>query len=139
MLTNDLNNLMKLYSMRGIEDWKKKTERRFLKEVGRHIPSSAVAVDEEDVRRMICRVFCNQDFKKQFIPMPKCSDPSVDWCFFLPVKINQGNNEYLRLFLLVKYKGYNWLGFRFEGDSQFSPKVLSNSGIFRVNCRWLYP
>ena len=120
MLTSDLNNLMKLYSMRGIEDWKQKTKTRLQKEVGRHIPSSAVAVDEEDVRKMICRVFCNQDFKKQFIPMPKCSDPSVDWCFFLPVKINQKNNGYLRLFLLIKYKEHNWLGFRFEGGRQSS-------------------
>lgn len=120
MLTNDLNNLMELYSMRGIEDWKQKTEKKLRREVSRHISSSAVAVEEKDVRKMICRIFCNQDFKNQFIPMPKCSAPNVDWCFFLPVKINQENNEYLRLFLLVKCKGYNWIGFRFEGDRQSS-------------------
>ena len=52
--------------------------------------------------------------------MPQCTDSNIDWCFFLPIKINQESDEYLRLFLLVKCKGYNWLGFRFEGDRQSS-------------------
>ena len=92
MLTNDLNDLMNLYSMHGIEDWNQNAKAKL-----------------------------RQDFKKKFIPMPQCTDSNIDWCFFLPIKIDQGNNEYLRLFLLIKCKGYNnWLGFRFEGDRQSS-------------------
>lgn len=120
MITNDLNNLMELYSMRGIEDWNQKAGAKLKIAVRRDIPVSAIANNGKDVRKMICRIFSHKNSKEKFIPMPKCSDPNIDWCFFLPIKINQGNNEYLRLFLLVKCKRHNWLGFRFEGDRQDS-------------------
>lgn len=126
MLTDDLNDLMKLYSMRGVDDWKRNTKAKHRMAVRELLSSSGIADDEKDIRRMICRIFNDGDFRKQFIPMPKCSGPNIDWCFFLPIKITQENDEYLRLFLLikckeyVKRKGYNWICFRFEGDSQSS-------------------
>ena len=116
MLTSDLNDLMKLYSMRGVDDWKKNTRAKLRIAVRDRLSNSGIADDERDIRRMICRIFHDGDSRKQFIPMPKCSGSNIDWCFFLPVKIVQKNNEYLRLFLLIKCKGYNWIGFRFEGD-----------------------
>lgn len=120
MLTSDLNDLMKLYSMRGVDDWKKNTRAKLRIAVRDRLSNSGIADDERDIRRMICRIFHDGDSRKQFIPMPKCSGSNIDWCFFLPVKIAQENNEYLRLFLLIKCKGYNWIGFRFEGDSKSS-------------------
>ena len=120
MLTNDLNDLMRLYSMRGVDDWRNDTKAKLRKEVRQRLSNSGIAENEKDVRRMICRIFHAKDSRIQFIPMPKCPEPSIDWCFFLPTKIDQGNDEYLRLFLLIKCKRHNWIGFRFEGDSQVS-------------------
>ena len=117
MSKNDLNDLMKLYSMRGIDDWKANAKAKLRIAVRKCLSNADIADDEKDIKKMICRIFHGGDFREQFIPMPKCSGPNIDWCFFLPIKITQ---EYLRLFLLIKCKGYNWIGFRFEGDSQSS-------------------
>lgn len=123
MLTNDLNDLMRLYSMRGIDDWKRNAKAKHRIAIRKLLSNSGIADDEKDIKRMICRIFNDGDFREQFIPMPKCSGPNIDWCFFLPIKITQESNEYLRLFLLIKCKGYvkrrgyNWICFRFEGDS----------------------
>ena len=126
MLTKDLNDLMRLYSMRGIDDWKRNAKAKHRIAVRELLSNAGIADDERGIRKMICRIFNDGDYRKQFIPMPKCSGPNIDWCFFLPIKIIQENNEYLRLFLLIKCKGYvkckghNWICFRFEGDSQIS-------------------
>ena len=46
--------------------------------------------------------------------MPKCPSQNIDWCFFRPVIAGNTQKLNLRLFLLIKCPGDNWLGFRFE-------------------------
>ena len=109
----DLRHVMRLYSKRGYEDWKRSTNAKHRQAV-RKCFASAIADSERDVEKTIGRVFGGEDQRELFVPMPKCPSEDVDWCFFLPMNANDKQRLFLRLFLLIKCSGNNWLAFRFE-------------------------
>ena len=113
MADPDLKHIMRLYSKRGYEDWKKDTSAKHRQAV-RKCFASAIADSERDVDKTIGRVFDGECHRELFIPMPKCPSRDVDWCFFLPMNAGNEPSPFLQLFLLIKCTGNNWLAFRFE-------------------------
>ena len=112
---DELIKLMKLYSRRGLADWKAAPipNRRKARE---RLTYAGIAENEAEANVAIHTIW-NQHNTSQlkFIPMPKRPQNAFERCFFLPIRERTANgyeSMVFELFVLVDF--INCLAFRFE-------------------------
>ena len=67
-----LVRLLRVYSVRGYEDWRRVKKARHRQAV-RALFSNAVVESERDVEKTIERVFDGEEHRELLVPMPECS------------------------------------------------------------------
>ena len=113
-MADDLENLMLVYSRRGVRDWRMHAAADLRKKAGECL-LNAVAEDEGEVEWAIG----SRRTVSRFIPMPRSGykGKGFEWCFFLPVKAS-GKLASLALFILVNRARKDSVAFRFEGSGR---------------------
>ena len=106
-MSDDLTDLMLLYSRRGVQDWKDANDD--LKRKAIAYLSTGIADNEEDTKEIVR----GANATSMFIPMPKHRCVGIERCFFLPMN-TEGRLNVLILFLLVNRARKNCIAFRFE-------------------------
>ena len=110
-----LIDLMKLYSRRGLADWKK-TPHPLRKRARKHLTYAGIAEDQAQATIAINTIWNqNNTSRIKFIPMPKRSKNAFERCFFLPIReitANGCQSMGFELFVLVDES--NCLAFRYE-------------------------
>ncbi len=111
-MPEDLDDLIRAYSLRGFSDWRDETNRDLRRSAGGFLVNTIVE-SEEDVDLVIE----GQPGDRKFIPMPKhgSRNKGFEWCFFLPMKV-KGKLKSFILFVLVRREKNKCrcIAFRFE-------------------------
>ena len=106
---------MKLYSVRGLSDWKE-TPMSLRKRALEQLTPAGIARNTTEANIAINTIWnqCNMS-RIKFIPMPKRSKKALESCFFLPIRniaANGCQSMGFELFVLVDKS--NCLAFRYE-------------------------
>ena len=110
-----LIELMKLYSRRGLADWKE-TPYPLRKSARRHLTHAGIAENEAQANIAINTIW-NQNNTScvKFIPMPKRSRNAFERCLFLPIReITANGCQSMGFELFVLVDETNCLAFRYE-------------------------
>ncbi len=131
MPATDLVDLLRLYAVTGIADWRLAPAE--LKKRARECLGNSLAENEAEATVTIYTPFNDANASKlKFIPMPKHPQGgSPERSFFLPVMRKSDTGQYLanfELFLLVAAK--NCLAFRFEASH---PESVHNYGHLQLS------
>ena len=115
-MSNDLDELMWEYSIRGMEDWKNDAVDG-LKKLAKKYLANAIVEEEWEVGPAIYGGPSGEHKFIKFIPTPKPGDKGFEWSFFLPTR-EEGKIKSLILLLLVKPEEgkYTCVAFRFESS-----------------------
>ena len=112
-MPNDLDDLMRVYSRRGVTDWNQATP--VLRMKAEECLLNQIATDEGEVESAID----SPSTVRKFIPMP-CYGPKkkgFEWSFFSRI-MRSGQMISLVLFILVNRARKDSVAFRFEGSAE---------------------
>lgn len=113
------SELMRLYALRGVREWRQQANRDWRRAAKRMIGGGRIVENEAGVKQ----VFKGLD--SRFLPMAELSSlkrSGYDWCFFLPL-VQSGQLASLVLLLLAQQEGTGTdgkvpLAFRFEREGE---------------------
>lgn len=110
----DLDELMKLYARRGVDEWWRDASAELRKRAPLCL-GMGIADDYDQASVAIRATYAgvvNSRFR--YIPMPRFpKNPGIDWAFFLPIR-EAGHNGRVSFDLFLIVNGRNCIGFRFE-------------------------
>lgn len=112
-MPDDLDDLMLVYSRRGVTDWNQAP--RILRMKAEECLLNRIATDEGEVESAIS----SPSTVRKFIPMPRYGSKQrgFDWSFFFPKRKKDGKMISLVLFILVNQARKDSVAFRFEGSA----------------------
>ncbi len=129
----DLIELMRLYALRGIADWKTAPDE--LRKRAVNCLGQTIADSEAEAVITINTIYSAATLRKlRFIPMPKHPKGGIERCFFLPIRENQPgdqNRTAFELFLIIAAN--DCLAFRFEPADL--PKSTHDYGHVQLSCK----
>lgn len=113
-MLNELEDLMLVYSRRGVTDWNQATP--ILRIKAEECLLNQIATDEEEVESAIS----SPSTVRKFIPMPRYGrrKKGFEWSFFFPKIGRGGQMTSLVLFILVSRATKKSVAFRFEGSAR---------------------
>lgn len=113
MMPNDLEDLMLVYSIRGVTDWNQATP--ILRMKAEECLLNRIVTDEGEVESVIN----SPSTVRKFIPMPRYGrkKKGFEWSFFFPGMGRGGQMTSLVLFILVNRARKDSVAFRFEGSA----------------------
>ena len=141
--------LMKLYSRRGIADWRNAEDELRIR-AQTCLGTTAIAENENEVDETLETFYDGKNADQlKFIPMPEHRKTEVERCFFIPIRgRTAGGNETVAFDLFLIVAKTDCLAFRFEpahastsphgyGHVQLSKKLLKRTREAKGIPSWL--
>lgn len=126
----EVEELMKKYAECGIAQWHDAPYPMRLRALD--ALSNRIAEHSFEVDKTIKTL---NGVDRMFIPMPSINHAGIQACFFLPIRLENGENARFAFELFLLVDGENCLGFRFEpADSQDHAHAY---GHVQMNCKML--